>query len=120
MLLHDLPDLSVGLPFLVFEITGFTPDEHITGVLPETLAGRHGRMAVSYTVRPHGKGSRLVVKVVVETGGRPIRRLRRRLLALGDLVMMRKQLLTLKDLAEGTAKDPAEGTSGSEADAAAG
>ncbi|MGW7318756.1 hypothetical protein [Streptomyces sp. NPDC054854] len=71
------------------------------GLLPEAIAARHGRMAVSCTVRPRGEGSRLVVRVVAEAGGTVRRRLRRRLLARGDLVMMRKQLLTLKEPAEG-------------------
>ncbi|MET9134670.1 hypothetical protein [Streptomyces antibioticus] len=102
-LLPAMPDLSVGQPFLVFEIASFRTGEHITGLLPEAFARRHGQMAVSYTVRPHGEGSRLVVKVVAEAGGTVGRRLRRRLLACGDLVMMRKQLLTLEKLAEGVA-----------------
>ncbi|MEV6582782.1 hypothetical protein AB0M92_32010 [Streptomyces sp. NPDC051582] len=110
VLLPALPDLSLGQSFLVFEIAGFTTDEHITGVLPEALAARHGHMAVSYTVRPRGEtGSRLVVKVVAETGATASRRLRRRLLAWGDLVMMRKQLLTLKKLSEGSAASAAAG-----------
>jgi hypothetical protein len=107
VLVSTLPELSVGQPFLVFEIASFTTDEHITGLLPEALAKRHGQMAVSYTVRPCGEGSRLAVKVVAEAGGTVSRRLRRRLLAWGDLVMMRKQLLTLKKLAEGTARSEA-------------
>lgn len=111
VLLPRLPDLSVGQQFLVFEIASFTTDAHITGVLPEAHARRYGHMAVSYTVRPHGKGSRLVVKVVVETGGTAGRRLLRRFLAWGDLIMMRKQLLTLKKLAEGVAAaDPGVAT----------
>jgi hypothetical protein len=52
-------------------------------------------LAVTYAVRPEGAGSRLHVRVVF---GGP--KLVARLLALGDLVMMRKQLLTLKSLAE--------------------
>ncbi|MFF4322206.1 hypothetical protein [Streptomyces sp. NPDC001568] len=100
--LVPLPDLAVGQALLVFSITDFRTDEHITGLLPEALAARWGRMAVSYTVRPQGEGSRLVVRVAAEAGGTARRRVRRRLLAWGDLVMMRKQLLTLKALAEGT------------------
>ncbi|MEV7593968.1 hypothetical protein AB0O42_27250 [Streptomyces sp. NPDC089922] len=106
VLLPDLPDLAVGQRLLVFDITDFTPGAHITGRLPDPLAARHGPMAVSYTVRPQGTGSRLVVKVVAGSGGGAGRRLRRRLMAWGDLVMMRKQLLTLKELAEATAAAP--------------
>jgi hypothetical protein len=100
-LVEGLPELAVGQPLLVFEITGFETGIHLTGVLPAQLAARYGQMAVSYTVRPLDGGScRLVVKVVVEAKGALTRRIRRRLLAWGDLVMMRKQLLTLKKLAE--------------------
>ncbi|MFD7534753.1 hypothetical protein [Streptomyces sp. NPDC059819] len=100
-LLPSIPDLAVGQTFLVFRITSYTDGEHITGVLPKDPARRYGQLAVSYTLRPHGDGSRLVVKVVAGSGGTLGRRLRRRLLAWGDLVMMRKQLLNLKKLAEG-------------------
>ncbi|MFG2826876.1 hypothetical protein ACGFWI_05250 [Streptomyces sp. NPDC048434] len=100
MLVQGLPELALGQPFLVFEIADFEADTHITGVLPARLAERHGRMAVSYALSPREDGCRLVVKVVSEVKGSLPDRLRRRLLAWGDLVMMRKQLLTLKKLAE--------------------
>ncbi|SED43232.1 hypothetical protein SAMN05428945_4875 [Streptomyces sp. 2224.1] len=99
-LVQGLPELALGQPFLVFEIAGFETGTHITGVLPAQLAERHGQMAVSYTLTPLGEGCRLVVKVAAEAEGPLPRRLRRRLLAWGDLIMMRKQLLTLKKLAE--------------------
>ncbi|MEU8782491.1 hypothetical protein [Streptomyces sp. NPDC048637] len=99
-LVEGLPELAVGQPLLVFEIADFEPDTHLTGVLPPQLAEQHGQMAVSYTLRPLDSGCRLVVKVVVEAKGSLAQRLRRRFLAWGDVVMMRKQLLTLKKLAE--------------------
>ncbi|QIK10531.1 hypothetical protein G7Z12_35150 [Streptomyces sp. ID38640] len=99
-LVEGLPELAPGQPFLVFEIASFETGRHITGVLPARRAERHGQMAVSYTLRPLDGGCRLVVKVVAEAEGPLAHRLRRRLLAWGDLVMMRKQLLTLKKLAE--------------------
>ncbi|MCX4637493.1 hypothetical protein HEP86_04035 [Streptomyces sp. RPA4-5] len=100
-LVEGLPELAVGQPLLVFEIAGFETGSHLTGVLPAQRAARHGQMAVSYTVRPlEGGGCRLVVKVVAEAKGALAQRIRRRLLAWGDLVMMRKQLLTFKKLAE--------------------
>ncbi|MFD9207022.1 hypothetical protein ACFVZM_12160 [Streptomyces sioyaensis] len=92
--------LAVGQRFLVFDIVDFATDQHITGVLPEAPARRYGQMAVSYVVLPHGDGCRLLVKVD-SASRRPLtRRLQQRLLAWGDLVMMRKQLLTLKKYAE--------------------
>lgn len=100
-LVEGLPELAVGQPLLVFDIAAFETGVHLTGVLPARPAERYGQMAVSYTVRPReGGGCRLVVKVVTEADGALARRIRRRLLAWGDLVMMRKQLLTLKRLAE--------------------
>ncbi|WP_328741581.1 hypothetical protein OG436_03135 [Streptomyces caniferus] len=110
-LVQGLPELALGQPFLVFEIVGFETGTHITGVLPARLAERHGQMAVSYTLSPLEEGCRLMVKVVAEAEGPLPRRLRRRLLAWGDLVMMRKQLLTLKKLAERDAR-PQPGTGG--------
>ncbi|MFG2191884.1 hypothetical protein [Streptomyces sp. NPDC048639] len=102
----DLPPPAVGQNFLVFDIVEFEADRHITGVLPERLVPRHGRMAVTYAVSARGAGGcRLVVKVAAEARTAPHHRVLRRLLAWGDLVMMRKQLLTLKRLAE---RDAAE------------
>lgn len=71
----------------IFSLVSFRSDEHITL--------RTNNVAVTYAVRPDGIGTRLHVGVVF--GGT---RLISHALALGDLVMMRKQLLTLKSLAE--------------------
>ena len=77
--------LEPGQRFMsMFRLTSFADAEHITL--------HSGRFAVTYAVRAHGAGTRLLVRV---RGALP------RLLAplsLGDLVMMRKQLLTLKEL----------------------
>jgi len=52
-------------------------------------------------VLAHSERTRLVVRVLFEPpGGRLTAALAGPALALGDLVMMRKQLLTLKELAE--------------------
>jgi len=86
--------LEVGQRFMsIFSLASFAPDEHLT------LRARG--VAVTYAVRPEGEGSRLVVRVLFRMrGGRLGDALVGRPLALGDLVMMRKQLLTLKELAE--------------------
>lgn len=84
----QLVHLETGQRFMtLFALDSFTDGEQITL--------RSNGVAVTYRVRPGGAGARLHARVVF---GGP--RLVGRLLALGDLVMMRKQLLTLKRLAE--------------------
>lgn len=72
----------------LFTVTSFVPDEHLT-----IRSGGH--TAVTYAVRPEPTGTRLAVRAAF-TVSRAITQL----LLIGDLVMMRKQLLTLKALAE--------------------
>ena len=84
----ELVHLEVGQRFMtLFALESFVADEQIT-LLAKGVA-------VTYAVRPDGAGSRLHVRVLL---GGPT--LLARLLVLGDLVMMRKQLITLKSLAE--------------------
>jgi hypothetical protein len=84
----ELVHLRVGQRFMtIFALQSFADGEQITL--------RSKGVAVTYAVRPDGAGSRLHVRVLF---GGP--RLLARPLAVGDLVMMRKQLLTLKSLAE--------------------
>jgi hypothetical protein len=84
----ELGHLEVGQRFMnLFVLRSFVDGAQITL--------RSKGVAVTYLVRPEGAGSRLHVRVLFAIpwpAGR--------LLALGDLVMMRKQLLTLKSLAE--------------------
>lgn len=84
--------LEVGQRFMrILSLVSFDRDEQIT------LAS--GRTAVTYAVRPRHRSTRLLVRVLFD----PTSRIGAALippLALGDLVMMRKQLLTLRDLAE--------------------
>ncbi|WP_280474586.1 hypothetical protein [Nocardia asiatica] len=83
-----LTELEVGQRFMSqFELVSFVPGRHITLVA--------GKVCVTYAVRPDGAGTRLVVRIRCAAP-----KLVAVALAIGDLLMMRKQLLTLKDLAE--------------------
>ena len=98
-----LDDLQRGQTVMgVFELVDFERDRHLTAVTrPSVLDGVFGRFAASYVVVPRGDTrARLVVKVLVRYGRGPIGWLTRGLFPWGDLVMMRKQLLNLKRLAE--------------------
>lgn len=80
--------LAVGQPFMtMFALQSFLDGEQITL--------RSKGVAVSYRVRPERSGSRLHARVLF-AGPWPLGYV----LALGDLAMMRKQLRTLKSLAE--------------------
>jgi hypothetical protein len=84
----ELVHLEIGQRFMtVFALRSFVGGKQITL--------RSKGVAVTYQVRPEGAGSRLHVRVWFG-GPRPVAHV----LAWGDLVMMRKQLLTLKSLAE--------------------
>jgi hypothetical protein len=92
--LRDLDDPRVGDPFTatggrpVGRVVAVAPGEHLTA----TIMGVH----MSYVLVDDGERSRLLLKLASPTG----RRLGP-LFALGDLVMARRQLLTLQALAEG-------------------
>jgi hypothetical protein len=88
----------------IFELVDFGRDSQLTLELRRGDA-LFGRLAITYLVLPiESGGSRLIVKVreLVHARGL-LARIKWKLLASGDLVMMRKQLLTLKALAEATA-----------------
>lgn len=98
-----LERLEAGQRFMtMFELADFEPDRSLTLRHAGPL---WGRIAVTYQVSPEGAGrSRLAVKVVARFPRRsPLWLPFRALLPAGDLVMMRRQLLNLKALAEGSA-----------------
>ena len=95
-----LDELAVGQRFaVVFRIVGFEPGRQLTALTGSAGNRLFGPVAITYDVRATPAGSRLVCALAVGAQGRR-QRLRRWALAWGDLVMMRKQLLTLKRLAE--------------------
>jgi hypothetical protein len=97
-------ELEVGQRFMsIFELVSFDIDAHVT---MRTRGGAEtapffGETAVSYTVVPVSENeTRLVVKIVFNYPRGPLGWLMRVLLPWGDLIMMRRQLLNLKRLAE--------------------
>jgi hypothetical protein len=95
-----LEELAAGQPVMtVFRIVSFEPGRSITIDARTTL---FGHIAVTYRVDAAGEErSRIVAKLVVERRRGCVAWVMDRVLPAGDLVMMRKQLLTLKHLAEG-------------------
>lgn len=97
-------DLRVGQPVMtIFELVDFTPQQHLTIQMRSSKGLRlFGEFFITYAVFDHPAGSRLVAKLLIDDSGGPLVALRRRALAWGDLAMMRRQLLTLRTLAERT------------------
>jgi hypothetical protein len=85
----------------IFELVEFERDRQLTLVL-RRLRGTFGQIAVTYLADPRGdERCRLLVKLLIRFPAGPVRgRLVRYALPWGDLVMMRRQLLNLKRLAE--------------------
>jgi hypothetical protein len=103
-----LDELVVGERVLIFELASFAVDEHVTLALRGHRA--FGDVVMSYVVVPEGpKASRLVAKLVMVPARGIIGVLMRPILPAGDLVMMRRQLLNLKALAEAGAEPVAAG-----------
>jgi Polyketide cyclase / dehydrase and lipid transport len=100
-----LEQLEVGQTVCrIFRLAEFEPDRHITLVMHDRGARRaFGDVVLTYRVTPAVGGSRLLAKLLVRRPRAGLARLLAPLLPAGDLVMMRKQLLTLKALAEGGA-----------------
>jgi hypothetical protein len=87
----------------IFELASFAWGEHLTLATPAGGRGERlfGRVWCTYRVVPEGEGAcRLLVKLRVAPSPGLRGWLLARLLPAGDLVMMRKQLLTLARLAE--------------------
>ncbi len=99
-----LDELAVGLRVMrIFDIASFEAPSQLT-IVGNRRAGRvFGPLAVTYKVVGAGTDSRLLAKVCAAPEGL-LGRVTRLLLPWGDLVMMRKQFHTLRDLAERDAR----------------
>lgn len=101
----DLPPLASGQRVMtIFSALDVVPGQELTLGLRQGAGLRlFGQVLVTYAVRPTGTGSRLLAVLRLQRGraGR-LADLRRHALAWGDLLMMAKQLRTLRDLAERT------------------
>jgi len=98
--------LVIGQPMMtIFRLVGLTDGVDLT-VRMKPGPGRvaFGDVVVTYAVHPGPQGSsRLVAKLVLGPTRSRLARVRVLALAWGDLVMMRKQLGTLRDLAQAQA-----------------
>jgi hypothetical protein len=99
----------------IFRLASFEPGRELT------LAARGNRVfgdvALTYRVEPVGpEDCRLVVKVLVRYPRHPLGRLGGFWLPAGDVVMMRRQLLNLRALAERDARRPVPASDGPDPD----
>jgi hypothetical protein len=108
-LIDGLDELEVGQRFMsIFRLVAYEEGRSIT---LDSSTALFGRVAGTYLVAERDRyRSRLVVKLAFSAPQSWIGPIVRRLLPSGDLIMMRKQLRTLKALAE---RDAAESGSGS-------
>lgn len=99
-----LDRLAIGQAVMtIFELVDFEPGRSLTVDNRARRSARplFGEVWVSYLVRPGPAGGcRLLAKLLVRYPPTFLGAVMRRVLPLGDLVMMRRQLLTLKRLAE--------------------
>ena len=104
----ELQKLARGQRFMqIFELEDFEPGVHVTLVTPVESRGARlfGIVRLTYWSRAEGPDrTRLLVKLRVIPARGVWGRAMRAFLPWGDLVMMRRQLLTLKALAEATAR----------------
>ncbi|MFI9450410.1 hypothetical protein [Amycolatopsis sp. NPDC052450] len=97
-------ELAPGDTLIVFELTEVERGRHLTGRTFAKSENLFGPVAATYSVEPIDERScRMLCRIVVTSQG--FRgRLKEFLLGWGDLIMMRKQLLTLKKHAERDAR----------------
>jgi hypothetical protein len=103
-LIDGLDDLEVGQRACsIFRIVAFEPGRSIT---LDSTSPMFGRTVITYRADPvDADSSRLVAKLTFRTPRNLYGWVACRVLPLGDLVMMRRQLLNLRDLAERDARE---------------
>jgi hypothetical protein len=101
-LIAGLEKLEIGQRVMIFQLVDFEQDRHLTLLATSSrVQATYGQIAGSYLIVPQSdRLCRLIVKlrIIYPKNGYGI--MLRVILPWGDLVMMRKQLLTLKRLAE--------------------
>jgi hypothetical protein len=102
-LTDGLEELEVGQTVCtIFRLAHFEPGRSIT---LDSTTPWFGRVVITYRVEPVGPdASRLVAKLAFRGPQNLYGRVMRAVLPAGDLVMMRRQLLNLRDLAERDAR----------------
>jgi hypothetical protein len=103
VLTPGLEDLAVGQDVMeIFQLADFTRDRHLTLRIKSNSGAQRlfGDIAGSYLVIAKRASCRLLVKLVVRHPPGVCGELMRVLLPWGDLIMMRRQLLNFKQLAE--------------------
>jgi len=111
-----LENLEVGQDVMrIFTLTSFKKNHHLTLRLKakSSASQTFGDIAVSYVVVPivndrSSPGCRLLVKLIIKYPRGLYGTIMRTVLPWGDLIMMRRQLLNLKRLAEQTEKGRAD------------
>lgn len=99
----ELEQLAVGQRVMsIFQLATFEPDRQLTIVMAAPWAIRtFGEIVGSYVILPRTSHQcRLVAKLLMRSPTKPPWSMMRWCLPWGDLLMMRKQFLTLKQLAE--------------------
>jgi hypothetical protein len=103
-LLPGLENLEIGQTVMtIFDLVDFEKDRHLTiRIKPDSFARKlFGDVAGTYLIAPRDHDAcRLLAKLRVQYPRGPVGWLMRGVLPPGDLIMMRRQLLNLKELAE--------------------
>ena len=101
-----LENLEIGQTFMtIFDLLDFKPGSDLTlRIKPNSRALKlFGDVLVTYRIIPNGNtGCRLLAKLVIKYPEGIWGRLLKQFLIFGDFIMMRRQLLNFKKLAEGT------------------